>query len=343
MRAAFVLLSSDEAPLLEHSLPAALADGFEEALVVDNGSADGTAELARRHGVRRLALARRAPYTAAMNAGLRALGDCDAVAFLQADTFVSPGYRRACLTALESGRRVGSVAPKLLRATGPLPGERLEVIDAAGMTIDRRRKNSLVGHGQPAVRYAQAAEVFGADGAAAVYRREALDDCAVGGQVFDEGMPGWACDADLAWRARLLGWSSRYAPDAVVHHIRTYSPTTRARMSAADRRTQFRNRYLMMAKNDSLGALARDAAPLLLYELLALGYAVLREPELLAGYAEALARLPKALRWRAEVQRRRRVRRIPFGLAPPPGGAGAAGVLPEQARGAAMAEPRPER
>jgi GT2 family glycosyltransferase len=71
--------------------------------------------------------------------------------------------------------------------------------------------------------------VFGADGAAALWRTAALSDCAVGGDVFDENMPGWGCDADLAWRAQLFGWRSVYEPAAVVHHIRTYSPTTRAR------------------------------------------------------------------------------------------------------------------
>lgn len=315
MKAAFLILSSSEAPLLEHSLSAALADGFDDGLVVDNASTDATAEVAERHGVRRIELPARVPYTEAMNAGLRAL-DADAIALLQADTFIEPGYREACLAALDDPQ-VGSVAPKLLRTEGPSAKDRLPVIDAAGMSLDRRRKNGLVGHGRPAVDYANAAEAFGADGAAAMYRRQALDDGTINGQVFDENMPGWGCDADLAWRTRLMGWRTRYEPAAVVHHIRTYSPTTRARMSATDRRTQFRNRYLMMAKNDSLAELARDALPLLLYEILALGYAVLREPELLRGYVEAGRRLPGALRQRRLIQARRRTRRVPFGLEPP--------------------------
>ena len=297
MRAGFVMLSSDE------------------ALVIDNASSDTTAEIARRNGVERLVLDRRLPYTEAMNAGLSRIS-ADAVALLQADTFVTPGYRSACLAALNDPR-VASAAPKLLRTRGPHEQDRLPVIDAAAMSIDRRRKNTLVGHGTPGDAYAVAAEAFGPDGAAAVYRREALVDCAVDGEVFDENMPGWGCDADLAWRARLLGWESRYEPAAVVHHIRAYSPTTRARTSARDRRTQFRNRYLMIAKNDSLRDLLRDAGPLLLYELAALGYAVLREPELLAGYAEALGRLPAALRRRRTIQARRRVARVPFGMKPP--------------------------
>ncbi len=312
--AGFLILSSDEADLLAHALPAALADGFDQALVVDNGSRDATAEIATRHGAQCLRLPQRLPYTRAMNTGLAEMRT-DAVALLQPDTFVGPGYREVCLAALEDPD-VGSVAPKLVRATGPDPAQRLELLDAAAMYLDHRRKNGLVGHGLPARAYAASGFCFGADGAAAMYRRAALDDCAVEGQVFDENMPGWGCDADVAWRAQLLGWRSRYEPEAVVHHIRTYSPTTRARMSAVDRRTQFRNRYLMIAKNDSLADLARDAGPLLLYELLALGYVLLREPELLRGYIEAARRLPGAIRHRRQIQARRRVGRVPFGLEP---------------------------
>jgi GT2 family glycosyltransferase len=315
MRAGFLMLSSDEAPLLEHSLTAAVGGGFDEGLVIDNASTDATAEIARRLDVPRVIVSPRRPYTEAMNVGLRRLRT-DAVALLQADTFIAPGYRAACLSALGE-RSVGSVAPKLLRATGPHRQDQLAILDAAGMSVDRRRKNSLVGHGRPRDSYVVAAESFGADGAAAMYRRDALDDCALDGEVFDENMPGWGCDADLAWRARLLGWGSRYEPAAVVHHVRTYSPSTRAHSSPEDRRTQFRNRYLMMAKNDSLGDLLRDAGPLLLYEVLAFGHALLREPELLRGYLEAAQRLPAALRRRRLIQARRRTSRLPFGLEPP--------------------------
>ncbi len=90
-----------------------------------------------------------------MNAGLREV-DADAVAMLQADTFVEPGYRAACVRALEDPE-VGSVAPKLLRTTGATEPERLALIDAAAMSVDRRRKNSLVGHGRSASAYGVAA------------------------------------------------------------------------------------------------------------------------------------------------------------------------------------------
>jgi GT2 family glycosyltransferase len=185
------------------------------------------------------------------------------------------------------------------------------------MVIDRRRKNGLVGHGRPAGAHSRSARVFGVDGAAALYRRVTLEDCALEGrEVLDEDMALWASDADLAWRAQLLGWSTVYEPAAVAGHVRTYSPSTRAQMSEADRRLQFRNRYLMMLKNDTASALARDLPWVAGYELAALGHVLLRERHLLAGYREAWALRHAAARRRRLVQGRRR-RPVPFGLRAP--------------------------
>lgn len=316
MRVGFMLLSTDEAELLEHSLRAARAEAPDDLLVVDNASTDGTAELCAREGVRCLRLEPRVSYCEAMNAGIAAV-EGGAVGLLQADCFVMPGFRAAAESAL-ADPTVGSVAPKLLRALGPGEADRLEEIDAAGMTFDRRRKNTLVGHGRPAAAYAARAEAFGADGAGAVYRRRALEDCALdAGEVFDPDLERWGSDADVAWRARVLGWRSVYEPGAVAFHIRTYSPSTRGRMSEASRQMQFRNRYLMMVKNDTWRAVAADAPALLAWEVLALGHVLLRERHLMGAYREAWRRWPAARRRRAEIQARRRVVRVPFGLAPP--------------------------
>jgi GT2 family glycosyltransferase len=187
------------------------------------------------------------------------------------------------------------------------------------MAIDRRRKNGLVGHGRPLHAFTRPAPVFGADGAAALYRRETLIDCALDGrEVLDEDMALWASDADLAWRAQLLGWSAVYEPAAVAEHVRTYSPSTRAQMSEADRRLQFRNRYLMMLKNDTPATLARDLPWVAGYELAALGHVLLRERHLLTGYREAWALRGPALRRRHLIQSRR-TRSAPLGLRPPAG------------------------
>jgi GT2 family glycosyltransferase len=323
VKTTILLLSVDEAPMLERSLPAAVSQApAADVVVVDNACTDATAELSERHGARRLSLEPRRTYAAAINAAIAATGG-DAVLLLNADCFLRPGFLAAALPRLaEDG--VGSVAPKLLRAlsSGAAPGRPGIIspghaeIDAAGMFVDRRRKNGLVGHGRPGGAFGRPDPAFGADGAAALYRRRTLEECALGGgEVLDEDMALWASDADLAWRAQLRGWRSVYEPAAVAEHVRTYSPSTRGQLSEEARRLQFRNRYLMMIKNETAAGLRRDAGWIAGYELLALGHVLLRERHLLGGYREAW-------RLRAGAWRRRRLVQYgrpalpPFGLRP---------------------------
>jgi GT2 family glycosyltransferase len=315
MRTAILVLSVDEAPRLAASLPAARAQEAAEVLVIDNASTDATKTVAEEQGARYMRLRERVSYCAALNAGLAAT-DAEAVLLLNADCVLDAGFLAAALPRLGE-RGVGSVAPKLIRATGMTPETRLHVIDAAGMFVDRRRKNGLVGHGEPADRYGRRAEAFGGDGAAVLYRRETLDHCAVGGEVLDEDFALWAADADLAWRARLLGWRCVYEPGARAWHVRFYSPTTRPERTEEHRRLQFRNRYLMIAKNETWAGLLRDLPIVLGYEILALGHVLLRERHLLRGYAEAVRLLPAARRRRRVIQARARLARVPFGLKPP--------------------------
>ena len=317
MKISVPVISTWEGGLLRHSLPTVLEQDDVEVMVLDNASDDTTGQVAGELGVPCVRLEERASFPKAMNLALRSLNG-DAVLFMQPDCFLSPGF-------LENARRrlqedgVGVVAPKLLRTEGPDLDQRLDAIDTAGMVVDRRRKNGLVGHGRPGLAFGRPADVFGADGAVALYRREALEDAAVDGDILDEDLVTWGSDADLAWRVRLMGWRCVYEPSAVAHHIRTYSPSTRADLPEWDRMMQFRNRYLMIAKNDPLGSLLRDLPRILAYEVLALGFAILRERHLLRGYVDAGRLLPRMLRKRRVLQRRRRERHAPA----PPYGLGA--------------------
>lgn len=308
MRTAILVLSVDEAERLETCLPAAARQGADALVVIDNACVDASAEIAREYGTV-VTLAERRTYAAAMNAGLAATTGYDAVLLLNADCVLLDGALGALVAHLEADERVGAVAPKLVRATDP--GH----IDAAGMLLDRRRKNTVAGHGAPVTAYETAGPVFGPDGACGLWRRATLDDCAPDGEVFDEDLALWASDADLAWRARLLGWASVYEPAAVGRHVRFFSPSTRAQVPAHHRRLQFRNRLLMIAKNDRPADVLRDLPRLLVYEVAALGYALVVERELLGGYRDAWRALPGARRRRKMTRARPKVR-PPYGLVP---------------------------
>jgi GT2 family glycosyltransferase len=315
-RTTVLVLSVDEAPLLERSLPAAVAQPGADVVVIDNACDDATRSVAAAVGARVLGLRQRVSYAAAINAGIVAT-EGEAVLLLNADCVLDEGFLDAATQRLRMDG-VGSVAPRLVRATGMRPADRLDVLDAAGMVVDRRRKNTLVGHNEPASGYGHAAEVFGGDGACVLYRREVLDACAVGGEVLDESLELWASDVDLAWRARLLGWRCMYEPRALAWHVRFYSPSTRSGLPEAHRRLQFRNRLLMMAKNDSWFDIRGDLHRIACYELLALGHVLLRERHMLRAYREALRALPGARRRRRVVQAQRAAGvRPPFGLRAP--------------------------
>jgi GT2 family glycosyltransferase len=312
------VISTNEGELLRHALPTVLEQEGVDVVVLDNASDDATADVADELGVRCLRLHERHSFCRAMNLAVRSVGG-DALLFMQPDCFLTPGFVASARRRLADAD-VGAVAPKLVRTGGPRPEQRLDAIDTAGMVVDRRRKNGLVGHGRPALAFDRPAEAFGADGAVALYRRAALEEAAANGDVFDEDLVTWGSDADLAWRVRLLGWRCVYEPSAVAYHIRTYSPSTRAEMPEWDRMMQFRNRYLMIAKNDPLPTLLRDLPRILAYEVLALGFALVRERHLIRGYAEAARLLPRMLRKRGDLQRRRRANgapAVPYGLEPP--------------------------
>ncbi len=74
--------------------------------------------------------------------------------------------------------------------------------------------------------------VFGASAAAALYRRQMIEDVSVDGEFFDPDFFVYREDADVAWRAQLLGWRCIYTPEATAYHVRTRDarqPPRRAR------------------------------------------------------------------------------------------------------------------
>jgi hypothetical protein len=73
----------------------------------------------------------------------------------------------------------------------------------------------------------------------------------------------------------------------------------------------------MWVKNETRQGLLHDLPRIAAHETAALGHVLLRERHLLGGYREVRAMLPAARARRAEVQARRVVNRVPFGLEAP--------------------------
>ena len=96
--------------------------------------------------------------------------------------------------------------------------------------------------------------VFGASAAAALYRRAMIDDVAVDGDFFDPDFFAYREDADVAWRAQLLGWRCIYTPAAVAYHVRTVTPANRRSLPPVINMHSVKNRFLMRIKNATPGS-----------------------------------------------------------------------------------------
>jgi GT2 family glycosyltransferase len=205
------------------SLAADAASGFAEVCVVDAGSADGSAAMARAEfaWARVVERPENPGYGAAVNAGLAALGGAaEWVACANADVALEPGALRALVAAGARDAGAGAVAPRLVAPDGstqhsvhPFPGVRFALAHNAGLgRVSARwaRARCLHGAWDPGV----ARRVPWAVGAFLLVRRAAWE--AVGG--FDPARWMYAEDLDLGWRLARAGWATRYEPSARVRH-----------------------------------------------------------------------------------------------------------------------------
>lgn len=219
-----------------------------EAVVVDNGSADGSPGMVLEEFVEggpfpcRLIVNREnRGFCEANNQGIAA-SNSDYVALLNNDAEAAPEWLRGLLSAFEGRPDVGMAASKILvwragDATGP------ERIDKAGHLIYPDGQNRGRGTGEPDCgQYDREEEALWPDGCAAMYRRAMLDE--IGG--FDEDFFAYADDAELGLRARIAGWGCMYVPDAVAWHRRA---ATLGLGSARRLELIERNRVLLVAKH----------------------------------------------------------------------------------------------
>jgi GT2 family glycosyltransferase len=126
-------------------------------------------------------------------------------------------------------------------------------------------------------RYDGAEWVFGATGAAAFYRREMIEDISFDGDFFDEDFFAYREDADVAWRAQLLGWKCLYTPAAVAYHVRSVFPSNRRSQPAVINMHSVKNRFLLRIKNTTPHLYRRHFASVTLRDLAVIGGCVLTE------------------------------------------------------------------
>lgn len=248
---------------------ASLADldypaGRLQVIVVDNGSADGTAQAIRDHypSVTVLENDENLGFAEGNNVGIRhALqGPADYVMLLNNDTVVDPSVLNELLAVTEPDTTVGIVGPKILYFDQP------GVIWCAGNQVGWRRGEVIrLQAEQPDKGLNELPqEVDYVTGCAICLRRQVIEQ--VG--LIDSRFFIYYEETDLCMRARAAGWRILYVPRARLWHkvsaaMGSTSPATAYYMTrnvllflAKNRRGLARLRYLVLAGGRNLVAVA---------------------------------------------------------------------------------------
>ena len=201
---------------------------------------------------------------------------------LNADIELEPQFCGELIREMRAHPEAALGGGKLLRTDG-------ETLDSAGIALPRhRRPRDRGSEEKDSGQYDKVEYVFGVSGAAMLLRRAALDGLCIDDEIFDEDFFLYHEDTDLAWRAQNLGMRVLYVPSARALHARGWKQSERFEISSDVRRNSFKNHYLQMLKNERPWDFAVNLPILLVWEILRLGFALLRDRAVLGGYRDAL-------------------------------------------------------
>ena len=202
---------------------------LKEIIVIDNNSADGTIDILEpfEDRCRIIYNEENIGFAAAQNQAIAA-SSAEWVLTLNPDVLLLQGFIEALVTAGNLDPRAGTVCGKLLTMSSTFDFPEEPLIDSTGIYftpnlrhLDRGSLEVDNGH------FRNYEYVFGATAAAALYRREMINDIEVNGEFFDADFFVYREDADVAWRAQLMGWKCLYAPYAKGYHVRNALPGNR--------------------------------------------------------------------------------------------------------------------
>jgi GT2 family glycosyltransferase len=298
------IVSTDDAAILKKCLQAlqcGLSKGLNyEIYVVDNASAPEVSRMLREEfpAVKVIGNKERKGFSENHNKVIGA-SSSEFILILNPDVIINEGYVERLIGVMAADSRTGCVSGKLLRPDGRTIDSTGHVIYKNRTTVDRGQNQTDRGQ------YDRQEEVFSNCAAAMLCRRKMLEDIKLFGEYFDVSFCLYKEDIDLCWRARLRGWKIIYVPEAIAYHLRGWGKDkTRRSIPLFIRRHSYKNRYLMIIKDDHLANVVRHLPFILWHEIKAFVYVIFREPHLFLGWAQIFMLLPFTLRKRSEIMKR---------------------------------------
>ncbi len=208
---------------------------FDEIIVVDNGSTDGSVELAKQRGARVIALDQNVGFASAVNRGIQA-DHSDWIAIINNDVTLAPNWLESLLTNA-STQGSSFFTGKILSAADH------SLLDGAFDEVSRAACAARCGSGKlDAPIWNEPRIIRFAPMTAALFKSEIFRS--LGG--LDEVFGSYMEDVDFGIRCALAGFSGMYVPAAVAFH---QGSATFGRWSANSVWRISRNQVLLAAKH----------------------------------------------------------------------------------------------
>lgn len=280
-----------------------------EVIVIDNNSTDGTRDILEPYEERCTIIfnERNVGFAAAQNQAIR-LARGNWVLTLNPDVLLMPYFIQALLEAGRLDNRIGTVCGKLLVMSPDFNIDAKPRVDSTGIYftpylrhLDRGSRQIDNGH------YLKREYVFGATAAAALYRREMIEDISIDGEFFDSDFFVYREDADVAWRAQLMGWRCLYTPYARGYHVRAVLPGNRRALPKEINMHSVKNRFMMRIKNITGDLYGRYWLPITFRDLIVVGCCLLYEHYSLKAFWRVLRSWPRLFAKRRWIMARKRV------------------------------------
>lgn len=268
-------------------------------IVVDNASTDGSTDFLREHPeVELIRNTHNEGYAGGVNPGLKRaieLGATYAGPFND-DAVADSQWLENLVAYLDSHPEAGAAMPKVLRADKQHLDSTGDYYTNWGLAYPRGRDELDTGQ------YDDKTEVFGASGAACLYRVAALQE--VG--LLDEDFFAYYEDVDLSFRLQLAGWKIGFVPESRVYHA---IGMTSGRIKGFTTYQTMKNTPLLLAKNVPQKYLWRIGWRFMLARFFFFGRAILRGQgwTALKGDLAATKLLIKKRDERRRIQRNKKV------------------------------------
>lgn len=279
-----------------------------DVVIIDNASSDGTPALLRAWEDRARVVYNQSNvgFAEGQNQAIQ-LSRADWILTLNPDVRLTTDFLTMMIAAGQTEPEIGSVSGKLLAMAENFGAPESAMLDSTGIYFTSTFRHFDRGSKQPDTgAYEQCEYVFGVTGAAALYRRRMIEEISIKGNFFDPDFFAYREDADVAWRAQLLGWKCVYTPCAVAYHVRSVLPSERSSVAAVLNMHSVKNRFLMRIKNTTARLYLRNFAAVTFRDLVVIAGCVLREWSSLRAFGIVLRDFKRKWIERKIIMHRRR-------------------------------------